>query len=157
MNFRRIYGIIPVLVFYTDTLPDHVAGRSKGLFVLIKPRYREDEGLIQHELEHVRQFYRPIGAALLAGAMLSIIYPLLALPIMYAAALTGMLFHVLAYKLIDAYKLRCEATAYWIQSRYYSDNRLPLFARFISANYGLDISQAGALNALLKAEKSWRV
>ena len=56
--------------------------------------------------------------------------------------------HGLFYMYSDTYKLRCELDAYKIQATFYSDDRLPLFAKFIAEDYGLDISQEHALELL---------
>src|SRR5690625_7889189 len=37
------------------------AGRSYGVFVAIDPEKRADRGLLEHELQHCRQFYRSLG------------------------------------------------------------------------------------------------
>ena len=46
------------LVFYTDKfIPDGSRGCAKGPFIFIRPQCKEDEGLLAHEKEHVRQFW----------------------------------------------------------------------------------------------------
>lgn len=47
----------PALVYYTDALPDGVGGQAQGPFVRIKEKYRYDDGIHAHELEHVRQWW----------------------------------------------------------------------------------------------------
>jgi hypothetical protein len=46
-------------VFYTDRLiPDRFAGTTFGPFVFIRPNYKNDAGLLNHELTHVKQFWK---------------------------------------------------------------------------------------------------
>lgn len=54
---------LPAFVFYTSFLVKYGA-LTIGPIVLIKPKERElnvEYGLIEHELTHVRQFYRTFG------------------------------------------------------------------------------------------------
>lgn len=51
----------PALIFYSDNLPDGVAGQAKAFVVRIRPEYRTDVGLEMHELEHVKQWWMTLG------------------------------------------------------------------------------------------------
>jgi hypothetical protein len=51
----------PALIIYTDDLPDDVGGRSFGPYVRIRPKYRDDEGILQHELSHVELWWLTFG------------------------------------------------------------------------------------------------
>ena len=42
-------------------MPKRFSGYHVGCLVLIRPDYKEDEGLIQHELTHVKQNVRTLG------------------------------------------------------------------------------------------------
>lgn len=45
-------------VFYTDSfIPTRFAAITIGPMVLVRPAYKGDEGLLQHELTHVKQFW----------------------------------------------------------------------------------------------------
>ncbi len=47
------------VVTYTDRLPAFVKGGiTLWRFIFIRPKYRGDEGLLRHELTHVRQGWR---------------------------------------------------------------------------------------------------
>jgi hypothetical protein len=47
------------LVFYTNRfIPEKFAGYTRGPVILIRPGYRNDAGLLAHELVHVRQWYK---------------------------------------------------------------------------------------------------
>lgn len=49
--------IFPHKVIYTDNLPEGVGGRANGFIIRIRKSYKDDEFLLRHELEHVRQWY----------------------------------------------------------------------------------------------------
>lgn len=49
-------GRFPVPVLYSGILAGRFAGRSYGMFIAIKPWHEENDGLLQHELQHVKQF-----------------------------------------------------------------------------------------------------
>lgn len=65
MTIRWIYRFIPVPVFYSDNLPEGVGGKFRGgllvYWIKIRPKYRDDEGILQHELEHARQHFKTLG------------------------------------------------------------------------------------------------
>lgn len=56
---KFVYKYLPVLVHYTEKFikPQH-GGISLACFVFIRPKYKNDNGLLQHELTHSKQFYR---------------------------------------------------------------------------------------------------
>ncbi len=59
---RFVYKIIPVPVIYKDWLvKDGMAGRSYNFFVAIRKDQKGNEALLQHELVHIKQFYRTLG------------------------------------------------------------------------------------------------
>jgi hypothetical protein len=117
---RWVFGILPAFISYTDELPQNVGGRRwLGPCIRIRPRYRDDEGIHQHEIEHVRQWYASF-----------------------------MLPHALLYPLVDRYRLWAEVRAYRKQLACYPDDRAPLFAAFIATHYSLKISESDALTLL---------
>jgi len=104
------------LTFYTDFgVPQGSAGATRGPVVFIMPSHKADEGLYRHELTHVKQAF----LGLFIG-------------------------HALLYALVPPYRLWCEVQAYREQSRYYLEDRIPLFARFIAEKYRLNITAAEA-------------
>jgi hypothetical protein len=106
------------LTFYTNfAIPDGSAGCARGPVIFIRPQYREDRGLYEHELVHVKQWFRTLSI------------------------------HSFLYLLSDRYKLACEVEAYRKQAEYSPQHR-PLFALFISRDYGLDITHEAALGML---------
>lgn len=51
-----------MMVFYTRRfVPRGFAGCARGPFIFIRPEYRNDRGLLEHEKAHVRQFWRTLG------------------------------------------------------------------------------------------------
>lgn len=50
------------MVFYTNRfVPGRAAGCARGPFIFIRPEYKNDIGLLEHEKIHVKQWYRNIG------------------------------------------------------------------------------------------------
>lgn len=82
MRWLKAFGWLPTPVFYTDII-EPWGGKQILCFVLIRPKYRDDEGIHLHELEHVEQAWR----LLLIG-------------------------HSLAYLLSKKYRLWAEVSAY---------------------------------------------
>ncbi len=65
MEIRWAFRHFPAFVFYSDRLVRY-AGLAFGPLVLLRRKYRGDasaaaRGVIEHELTHVRQFYRTCG------------------------------------------------------------------------------------------------
>lgn len=107
------------IVFYTDRLiPERFAGYTFGPVILIRPAYRSDRGLLEHERVHVAQFWRSFG-------------------------LMG-----IGYLLSRSYRLLCEVEAYREQLTWYKDDRAATFARFLVDKYDLGITFPQALNLL---------
>lgn len=111
----------PAIVIYSDRLvPDRFAGCSYGPIVAIRPIYRNDKGLHEHEFVHARQFWRGLGLG-----------------------------HALRYKFSRAYRLRCEVEAYREQLYWTPFDRAPLFARFLVDKYDLGITFDEAMELLM--------
>lgn len=103
------------LVFYTDKfIPDGSRGCAKGPFIFIRPQCKEDEGLLAHEKEHVRQFW--------------------ANPIL----------HGLQYKFQWKYRLRCEIAAYQQQLKYVQagdkDRYRTHYAEMVATRYKIPVT-----------------
>ena len=64
MKIKLIWKFIPVVVFITNWLiPSKFAGYHIGTVSFVRPEYKDDEGLIQHELTHVKQNIRTLGVS----------------------------------------------------------------------------------------------
>ena len=107
-------------IFYVATLPGTASGIANGPVIRILERLRGDEGIRQHELMHVRQWF----------------WTLFTLPILYW--------------LFPKFKLWAEVKAYRKQLQYYADDRSWQFAGFIATKYGLKITQLEAHALLIK-------
>lgn len=58
---KTVYKFIPVPVFYTNWfIPNRYGAISLGFFVLIRPEYKGNTALLEHELQHCRQFWRTL-------------------------------------------------------------------------------------------------
>lgn len=89
MKIKKIFNLIPVPVLFTKFgLESWQAGKSYGFFVVIRPGYEYDHGLIAHELEHCKQHWKTL------------------------------FLHSLIYKFSKTYREKCEIVAYKIQSNY---------------------------------------
>jgi hypothetical protein len=65
MEIRWTYRCLPAFLFYSRHLK-RSGGITFGPFIVLKKKYQGDAsaaaaGLIEHELTHVRQFYRTCG------------------------------------------------------------------------------------------------
>ncbi|MDD3938098.1 hypothetical protein [Rhodoferax sp.] len=141
--------IYPHITIYTDRLPANVAGRANGPLIRIKPAYKNDAGIHAHELVHVAQFWR-FGFVGFGVAALLMFVPQFgefawAAPI---AAAAGFGLHSILYMASKRYRLWSEVSAYKEQLKHYTDDRRQLFAWFIYAHYGLDVTQDEAFKLL---------
>ena len=138
----------PTWVTYSDEMPEGTGGYAKLFYERIRPKYKDDVGIHKHEDLHVTQFYVLFLAwvALCVGVagMLGDPYYVIALAfIPWGAAI-----HPALYWLVKEYKLACEVDCYQEQAKWYPDDRLPKFAKFISRDYGLKITEESALKLL---------
>lgn len=126
--------------FYVNSLPPNVGGRTNLFVIRILEKYRNDEGIYQHEIQHVKQW----AVASIVGCIIAyLIYPPL--------AGIGIALHGALYKLIPEYRLWTEVEAYKKQLKYYPDDRSLLFAEFIATRYNLPIAKENAFKLLKEA------
>ena len=126
MSVKWVYGIFPAFIKYTEKVSYGRAGTANMMFIRILPDARDDVGLLNHEMTHVRQWYRTIGL------------------------------HTLLYAWSERYRLSAEAEAYAVQVLSYPEDdsqkanrRIDLFARFISTTYDLHITEAEARDRIM--------
>lgn len=105
----------PAIIWYTDRIKGDWSASSNSFVVRIRPRFRHDDGLLRHELEHVRQWWM--------------------LPML----------HSVLYMLVPRYRLWAEVRAYQTQLRawpakddYY--RYLDHFSEMLANRYRLRIS-----------------
>lgn len=137
------------MTIYTDRfMPDWVGARAIGPFVLIRPRYRSDEGIHAHEYTHVKQWAK--------WAVLWVILVTLALLALPEASQFIMPFYGLSvgifplmYAMVKSFRLESEVEAYAAQVKAGAD--LDKMAKHLAnPNYGLGVSE---LEAKLEIQK----
>lgn len=104
------------MIFYTNRfIPERFAACTRGPFIFIRPEYRDDIGLLEHEKTHVKQWYRTLGL------------------------------HSFLYLFSKNYRLKSEVEAYRQQSKFTEDpHKFIKFAELLSMNYNLPITQPDA-------------
>lgn len=110
------------LEFESNVLvPEGCAGCARGPVIFIRPEYKNDQGLLEHERTHVRQWLRTFGL------------------------------HSFLYLLSDDYKYHAELEAYRVQLKYCQDKKASAnkFANFICNNYDLNLDLTKVLQELL--------
>ena len=108
MKIKFVYGIFPALVFYTDKIKEGFGGVTNGPIVRIRKKYENtDEGLLQHELTHVKQWYRTLMT------------------------------HPIWYGLSQSYRLNAEIEAYKKQASYYRYDASGWMIDALCTKYGL--------------------
>lgn len=132
------------LTFYVKSLPPDVGGCANGPVIRILDKYRNDTGLYQHELLHVKQW---AVWSLLAIPLAYVLYQLGLVEYMALATLPLSL-HSVLYQCVPAYRFWCEVEAYRVQASHYNDDRRPLFASYIACCYELPQTTQQALDAL---------
>jgi len=122
----KFIGIIPI--FYVDVIKKDysIRGASYDLFILINKRYKDDEGLLAHEFEHVKQFW-----------------------------LHGLLIHTALYRFCKYYRFMCELKAYIKQWKVNkgNENLLENYITRIHLGYNLSYSRDYIKNKFEKYTK----
>lgn len=138
-----------MITFYTDRLiPDKFGAVSAGPVTLIRPKYKDDRGLHEHEATHFAQWLSlaaigPVSTAIVYGAGIAAVQPYL-----FYVLFVPSLFHGLLYKFVRRYRQACEVSAYKEQLECYDDDRTELFAGFLASKYDLDIGHTAAIKLL---------
>lgn len=111
------------MIFYTNHfIPAQSAGCMRVFLIpliFIRPKYKDDVGILAHEKVHVSQAWRNVLPQI----------------------------HALRYAFSKPYRLACEVEAYKEQMKHSPQYTLQ-FAAFISNDYGLSIDSVGALRLL---------
>lgn len=147
-KIKFVFNFFPVLIWYTNKLMKGFAGGTTLNLIRIRPEYENDEGLLQHELVHVKQWALPFLISIIFGILYYILTD--SLIGLFIFSLIGCNIFPLSYLLIKKVKLKCEVQAYREQLKFYKDNKINLFAEFISRKYGLNVSKEEAFNLLNK-------
>jgi hypothetical protein len=130
MSYIFVFGFCPIKLEYVsndDADMGWAAGKSWGPVIKIKEAYKDDEGLLQHEIVHSKQFYRTCG-------LWSIFY-----------------------RFISSWRYESEVEAYAVQLSYVEepdiDRVADLFAGFVVDRYNLDVKHNEAKEAILSEFK----
>ena len=119
-----LHIIIPLSTF----IPKRFAAFVFGPIIFVRPAYRNNIPLIEHEKVHVHQFWRTFGT------------------------------HGLWCQFNKEYRLRSEVEGYAVQIKKREElgmsPRVELYAGFISTHYNLDVTVEEALELLVKQHKT---
>lgn len=111
-----------VMILYTDRfIKDGFAGCAIGPAIFIRPKYRDDVGLLEYEKTHVRQFWCD--------------FPLFGL----------------RYRFSRRWRREYEAEAYAAQAKCYPDDQVPALAARLADKYNLGITSEIAERAIREA------
>ena len=61
MKFRTVFNFLPAFIFFPKIILTNVNGIVLGPFIFIKKEDKENIEILEHELVHVKQFYRTFG------------------------------------------------------------------------------------------------
>ena len=121
------YGIIPVFFIYTDKFIQLGAATyfiGPLCIVLVKPKYRNDKGLHNHEMVHVRQYWKSFWL------------------------------HTFRYNDSEKYRLQCECEAYAVQYKSYPDEKhFNLFVEYMMEKYSLGFDHHTIENMFIREIK----
>ncbi|MNF53963.1 hypothetical protein D3C84_353720 [compost metagenome] len=128
---------------YPESLPAGWGGETRGPFIKILSKYKNDIGLLEHEKIHVRQWYAMLALELLV----CILVALFVWPTFWIVCGGAPMLHPLLYKLIRPYRQWCEVQAYREQIRVggYSSSDFAVAALVEKYNLDLETNEAAAL------------
>ena len=162
-KWRRVFRVVPVPIFYTNKLPAGVGARVAWYapVVQIRPKYRGDESLHQHELEHVRQWWLCFAAMSVVTTLgVVVASSVLGHPMPQQSLIVGIwlswLGHTVLHRLSRSYRAITEINAYRRQIRYADSRGEPMSieaaaARLSSSRYMLGFSREEARQLLGQA------
>lgn len=93
---------------YSGQLPSGFGGSAQGPLITIHPKHKGDDGLLEHEKTHVRQWYLLTGL----GLVIAVVLALFVSPALWAATTVVPFLHTLLYKFLRPYRQWCEVQAY---------------------------------------------
>jgi hypothetical protein len=121
MKLMFVYGVLPAIIWYTNNISEGFGGYANGPLVRLLKKYEEiDEGILQHELVHVKQWYRTLFT------------------------------HGIWYILFEKYRLQSEVEAYKKQASYYDYDALPWMTNIIYTKYSINNYSKEQILSLLK-------
>lgn len=115
----KLYPKSGAIVFHTDCcVLSWAAGTAYGPIIFIRPKHKESEGLLQHELVHTRQFWRTFGL------------------------------HGILYLVSKKYRLNAEVEAYCESMKHNQPSSVYWFADMLVKHYRLNITKEEAVRRL---------
>ncbi len=135
--------MIGALTFYTDNIPVGFGGFTRTFLVYIRPKYKDDVGLHEHEYMHVKQWWVTTIISCLAIYLASQHFGFET-----GFSILGMAVYSLLYDIVPWFKLRMEVQAYRKQMQCYPDDRSEYFATVIANKYELKVSVDKVLKML---------
>lgn len=147
MKLALARGWLPALITYSDGLPEDMGAMTLAFFVVIRPKYRDDRGLHEHQLEHVAQWYAILGTMLLL-ALFANFQNQGGVAAGLGLAAVGM--QGLLYRRSRKFRLLSEAQAFLRQMRFPDRHGKHLSVaeaanRLCSSRYDLDLSLSQAV------------
>ena len=136
-------------VIYSFNAPKPFCGVTYGFIIKIRPKYKDDKCLLEHELTHARQFWRTFGLSHILRN-LSKFANVIPIPSKWKLAIGYISKH---------FTLKYELEAYYNQWKCTPDDQKDIaiqnIAKFLSTRYGLDITYKEAFEIIEKyiAEK----
>ncbi len=140
--------MLGAITVYTDDIPAHSAGVAKMFVVIIRPEYKSDKGLHEHEYMHVKQWY--LTSLLFCAVIFMYCFQYAGLSIEESGLYSsfGIIAYTLMYGTIPRFRLWCEVQAYRKQLKYCAVDESARFGKFISTAYDLDITAEAATKLL---------
>lgn len=112
MIIKYVYKILPAFIIKSTNIPDKFTGWTIGNVIKIRPANIENTNIINHELEHVKQFYKTLGL------------------------------HSFLYFISKRYRLYSESEAYTAQlGRNASDSQIEFAVNTLFLNYNLKMTK----------------
>jgi len=137
-------------LLYTDKVPEGSAGYASMWFIRIRPEYKDDKGLLEHEICHVKNFWLNffVSAAILTGIAFGI-YHFYPSPYVFCPIPLSIITDWALYK-IPRFRLWEEVKCFRVQMEYAEDKEAArqAFALRLATHYDLGITVGEALYAL---------
>lgn len=139
----------PYLLSFSDNLPEGVGGRATMFFVRIRPKYKDDEGIIKHECFHIMMYWLitlPLLILVGVGGFFN--------EIVWAAAFLVPSFEPIFYQFFSLYQKWVEIRAYRRQLKYPPANSnkegyiTMYYAPALVSKYGFKMTMEGAIKKL---------
>ncbi|MFW0755462.1 hypothetical protein ACN1C3_12040 [Pseudomonas sp. H11T01] len=127
---------------YADNLSDKFGGEKYGPLIKIRPKHKEDPGLLVHQKTHVRQWYTVMATLL----VIAVAGWMSVTPLFLSLAGLAPFGHQLLYRYVRSYRRWCEVRAYHqIAAGGYTNKEFAVNALVEKYDLGLNINEARAL------------